>query len=104
MSSQMRPEPSELVEQARAYVNRTEWRFAKTMSDHNPHWYVVWFHQKQDADREGYDALRELITRYGWKRRWHGITWRTFTLDDHDYWHIHPVINRKLSSEAGWED
>jgi hypothetical protein len=24
-------------------------------------------------------------------------------LDDHDYWAIHPVINRKPSAEAGWD-
>jgi hypothetical protein len=32
---------------------------------------------------------------YGWNRRWHGGTWWTYTLDDHGYWTIHPVINRK---------
>jgi hypothetical protein len=69
----------------------------------NPHWYTVLFHQ-QGADRDGFLALRELISAYGWKRRWHGKMWRTYTLDEFDYWHIHPVINRKPSAEAGWED
>jgi hypothetical protein len=40
----------------------------------------------------------------GWKWRWHGLVWRTYILDDRDYWTIHPVINRKPSAEAGWED
>ena len=41
-----RPEPPpELIEQARAYANRKEWIFAKTMAD-NPHWYTVLFHQR----------------------------------------------------------
>ena len=71
----------------------------------NPHWYVVWFHQIRNAeDREGYLALQVLVTKYGWKRRWHGSTWRTFSLDGFDYyWHIHPVINRKPSDSAGWD-
>jgi hypothetical protein len=25
-------------------------------------------------------------------------------LDDHAYWAIHPVINRKPRAEAGWDD
>ncbi len=99
-----RPEPpAELIELARAFVQRSEWIFAKTMAD-NPHHYVVWFHQQNQMDRDGYAALRELIMRWGWNRKWHGSSWRTYTLDDHDYWHIHPVVNRKPSAEAGWED
>jgi hypothetical protein len=94
--------PPELVELARAFVARKEWIFAKTMSD-NPHHYVVLFHQ-QGADRDGYLALQELITRYGRKRRWHGSMWRSYDLDGFSYWTIHPVINRKPSAEAGWED
>jgi hypothetical protein len=94
--------PPELVERARDFVVRKEWIFAKTMAA-NPHWYVVLFHQR-GADRDGYLALRELIMRYGWNRRWHGSTWRTYTLDGYSYWTIHPVINRKPSAEAGWED
>ena len=70
----------------------------------NPHWYVVLFHQRSQVDRDGYAALRELIMRYGWNRRWHGSTWRTYDLDGFSYWHIDPVINRKPLSEAGWED
>ena len=31
----------------------------------------------------------------GRKWRWHGLVWRTYILDDLDYWTIHPVINRK---------
>jgi hypothetical protein len=95
--------PHELIEQARAFVARKQWIFAKTMPE-NPHHYVVLFHQQTEEDREGYSALRELITRHGWKRRWHGRMWKTYTLDDHDYWTIHPVINRKPSAEACWED
>jgi hypothetical protein len=99
-----RPEPPpELVIQARAYIASKEWIFAKTMAD-NPHHYVVFSFQAEGAERDGYLALRELITRYGWKRRWHGKMWRTYDLDGFSYWHIHPVINRKPSAEAGWED
>jgi len=94
--------PPELVEQARGFVARKEWIFAKTMPD-NPHHYLVLFHQSGE-DRDGFLALQELIMRYGRKRRWHGTLWRSYTLDDHDYWTIPPVINRKLSAEAGWED
>ena len=100
----MTPEPlPELVELARAFVARKEWIFAKTMPD-NPHHYVVLFHQRTQEDRDGYAALRKLITQYGSKRRWHGSLWRSYRLDDHDYWTIYPVINRKPSAEAGWED
>jgi hypothetical protein len=97
----LRPPPEELLRTVRAYVGRVHWIFAKTMAD-NPHFYVVLFHQ-QGANRDGYLALRELIVKYGWNRRWHGRTWRTYTLDDHDYWHIHPVVNRKPSENAGWD-
>jgi hypothetical protein len=98
-----RPEPPpELVERAHAFVARKEWIFAKTMAD-NPHFYVVLYHQR-GADRDGYLALRELIMRWGWNRRWHGSTWRTYDLDGFSYWTITPVINRKPVEEAGWED
>src|SRR3954449_11079472 len=90
-----------LLPAVRGYVARKEWTFAKTMAE-NPHWYLVFFHQ-EGADRDGYLALRSLIEEHGWKRRWHGSTWRTYRLDGYDYWHIHPVINRKPSQDAGWD-
>jgi hypothetical protein len=96
--------PPELVEQARAYADHKAWIFAKTMAETNPHHYVVWFHQRTQEDQDGYQALRELITRHGAKRRWHGKMWQVYDLDGWSYWHIHPVINRKPSAEAGWED
>ena len=98
------------VTQARAYIASKEWKFAKTMAD-NPHFHVVFPFPSPGLDegerqREmaGWNALRELIATWGWNRRWHGSTYRTFSLDGHDYWTIHPVINRKPSAEAGWED
>ena len=95
--------PPELITQARAYVASKEWTFAKTMPE-NPHHYVVFPFGEEGAERDGYLALQELITKHGWKRRWHGRRWQTYRLDDHDYWHMQPVINRKPSAEAGWED
>ncbi len=94
--------PTSMIEAARAHIARSEWIFAKTMSE-NPHWYTVLFHV-HGPDRDDYIALRTLITKYGWDRRWHGRRWRTFSLDGYDYWQIHPVINRKPTPEAGWED
>jgi hypothetical protein len=41
---------------------------------------------------------------YGVNWRWGGRLWRSFDFDGFSYWHIHPVINRKPSDEAGWED
>jgi hypothetical protein len=78
------------------------WTFGKTTPE-NPHWYVVC--PKEDGpERDGYYALAELIKTYGEYRRWHGSKWRTYQLDDHWYWHMWPIINRKPSAEAGWED
>lgn len=102
--------PPELVEQARAYIAGKEWKCAKTMPE-NPHHYVVFPFQTEGLDEgqrqmemSGWNALRELIATWGWNRRWHGSTWRTYTLDGYWYWTIHPVINRKPSAEAAWED
>ena len=33
------------------------------------------------AERDDFLALRELIAKHGWNRKWHGSTYRTFTLD-----------------------
>ena len=91
--------PSDLVANARAFIDRSDWRFAKTMPE-NPHWYVV-----RPAEPDvGHDALLALLERYGTVRHWHGHPYRSISLDGWDYWFIHPVINRKPTGRAGWDD
>ena len=70
----------------------------------NPHWYIVFPFDPATAERPGFYALRDLVVRHGWDRRWHGTKYRTFVLDGFDYWHIWPVVNRKPTETAGWDE
>lgn len=91
--------PPALVAQARDYVARTEFTFAKTMPQ-NPHWYVV---RRGDP---GHEALFVLIRDHHYLRRWHGRAYRSIDLDGFSYWIMEDgtVINRKPVERAGWDD
>ena len=94
---------SEGIADLRAFIARVEWTFAKTMPD-NPHWYIV----ERKIGGPTFDAFVALIQK-GSVRRYRGHDYRSLTVDDYDYWLMASsdsgwIINRKPSTDAGWDD
>jgi hypothetical protein len=110
----MTPRRRQTAEEDRVPYDLDEWikaapfRFAKTMPD-NPHWYVT----ERDEGRRGFGAevraFVDHVHEQGGTRFFKGYPYKTITLDDHDYWltwgrDCGAIINRKPSTEAGWDD
>jgi hypothetical protein len=76
---------------ARRFVAESDWTEAVTMPD-NPHQYVV---RGRTADPAGFDRFAGLIAEHGWVGEWGGRAWIYLDVDDHTYWQIGPVMNRK---------
>jgi hypothetical protein len=71
----------------------------------NPHWYVV----QRDCRGPPFDAFLAYLAEVGRVRTYKGYPYRYVTVDDLDYWTTvasgdsGAIINRKPSSEAGWD-
>jgi len=91
----------------REWVARQQWVYAKTMPE-NPHHYVVRPRSPNDPEsrlaRREWDRFQGLILQHGRPRRYKGARYIAWTLDDHDYWAMYPVINRKPIDNASWDD
>ena len=88
----------------RGFIASVEWRFAKTMAHYNPHWYVV----ERDARGPEFTDFVAFV-RSGPIRRYGGGRYHCVTVGGWDYWLTHAgadgwIINRKRSTEAGWDD
>ena len=90
------------------WINQAPFRFAKTMPE-NPHYYVT----ERDEDHRGFGAeFRAFVFRvheHGVTRLFKGYTYKTIAVEGHDYWltwgrDCGTIMNRKPSSEAGWDD
>jgi hypothetical protein len=85
------------VDEARAYIGKVTWKFAKTMPQW-PHEYTV-RHWRPDLAAD-WDAFAELIHREGTVKPWppdaavpkHHFAY--LQIDGWQYWVIDPVINR----------
>jgi hypothetical protein len=77
----------ELV-QARRFIERAPWRFAKTMAS-IPHEYVV---ESKVDDPEGFALFVAYIAKHGYPARWrHLPPNRYLELDGWRYWTMRPV-------------
>ncbi len=91
-----------------AYIERVEWRFAKTMPD-NPHWYTV-RPRPPAPDDPGFESMVRLIRRDGRVRLWHGRPFTYLIVGEWDYWTMGEpidetvIINRKRTDENDWDD
>ena len=91
-----------------AYIERVEWRFAKTMPD-NPHWYTV-RPRPPAPDDPGFESMVRLIRRDGRVRLWHGRPFTYLVVGEWDYWTMGEpidetvIINRKRTDENDWDD
>lgn len=86
------------LDEARAFIASAPWTFAKTMPE-NPHEWTR-------GDGPGFEALLSLI-RSGEKRRFRGRPYHTVVIDGWSYWMTWaagPILNRKKSAEAGWDE
>jgi hypothetical protein len=107
-TSESRPERSGLSSSRAERITRAPFRFARTMPE-NPHHYIT----ERDENRRGFGvefaAFVDRINEQGATRVFKGYPYRTIAVDDHDYWltwgqDCGTIINRKPSSEAGWDD
>ena len=108
-TSDSRPEEGSGSSSRRAeWITRAPFRFARTMPE-NPHHYIT----ERDESRRGFGvefaAFVDRINEQGATRVYKGYPYRTIAVDDHDYWltwgrDCGTIINRKPSSEAGWDD
>ena len=90
------------LDDARAFIARTPWRFAKSVPQ-TPHEYVV---RSDDPDHR---RFTNLIKREGWDQRWRYQTWRYLTIDGFDYWvsgRGQLMINRRQAGvvREGWDE
>ena len=92
----------------RHFIANARWRFAKTMPD-NPHWYAV----ERDEERAGRgDALRAFVAFLkdtGTDAKYGGHRYRYVEVDGFTYWltwakGARYIVNRKPTSEAGWDE
>jgi hypothetical protein len=92
------------LDDARRFIGSVEWPFAKTMAHYNPHWYVV----ERDNAGPDFTAFVALV-RSGPIRRYKGGRYHSVEIDQCTYWLTHAgsdgwIVNRKRSTEAGWDD
>jgi hypothetical protein len=92
------------LDDARRFIASVEWQFAKTMAHYNPHWYVV----ERDNAGPGFTAFVTFV-RSAPIRRYKGGRYHCVEIDHWTYWLTHAgsdgwIVNRKRSTEAGWDD
>lgn len=90
------------AEDAQAFVDSQQWRFAKTMPT-IPHWYIV---LNQCNDKENFALFAKNIFEKGVNRRWHSIVRKYLDIDKYRYWSMDStaestdLINRELISDS----
>ncbi len=88
----------------RVWVVAQPFVFAKTMPE-NPHHYIV---ERKHAGPE-LTAFVEHVQAHGKVRRYKGYPYRYVEIDEFTYWLTRAedagwIINRKLTTEAGWDE
>jgi len=79
------------------FIEKANWRFAKTYADTYPHYYVV----KKDCNIEEYNRFYRLIRRYGYYYDFFNKKYIQLNVNEHYYWTMgwpsteSEVINRK---------
>lgn len=94
----------ETVDEARIYISKVHWQFAKTMPQW-PHEYTV-RHWRPDLAAE-FDAFADMIRREGTVKPWPPDSSRPkyrhayLEIDAWQYWVMDPVINRAVVGGPG---
>lgn len=78
------------TDDARRFIDRVDWVFAKTMAHYDPHEYVV----ERVEGGPDFTVFVELV-RSTPIRRYRGGRYHCLTVDEHDYWLTH-------AGAAGW--
>jgi hypothetical protein len=78
----------EQLKRAQGFIDKCEWRFAKTMA-HWPHWYVL-----REGHAREFDFVDRLITKFGYEDTWGRRTDRFLAVGEFKYWVLGNVLNR----------
>jgi len=70
------------LQDARFFVDRAKWHFAKTMAD-IPHWYCL---LKECEDKEKFIRFAKYIVEHSVPGEFYGKTYQYLFLDDYKYW------------------
>lgn len=93
---------SKFPDEIKAFINSSEWTYAKTYSTTWPHWYIV----RKNVDEGMFVKLVEYIRANGYDGRFYKKTNRYFDDDKYSYWTMGDaiekteVINRCLKEDT----
>lgn len=76
----------------RAFVERSPWKFAKTMA-HIPHEYTL--REKHDDDQQFVDAV-QFIRDHGYQQNFYSKTFTYFDVGDKQYWTMGSPLDQTI--------